>query len=107
MIDANVARLLGGYATQTLTDSERSALFEAALNDQELFNALQDEQALRDLLQDLDSRRAIQRALKQPIPQPRRAWFLPAWGWGMGGSALAAVALIYVFLLAKPGPRSA
>ncbi|MDQ6760425.1 MAG: hypothetical protein M3Z32_11270 [Acidobacteriota bacterium] len=102
MIDPNVARLLGGYATKTLTDSERSALFEAALSDQELFNALHDEQALQDLLQDTESRWAIQRALKEPVPQPRRAWLVPAWGWGLGGSALASVALIYGLLLVRP-----
>ena len=45
-------KLLGGYATGTLTEAERAALFTAALEDQELFNALADEETLRELLGD-------------------------------------------------------
>ncbi len=44
--------LLGGYATGTLTEAERSALFAAALSDQALFDALADEETLRELLAD-------------------------------------------------------
>ncbi len=40
MTQDEIRRLLGGYATNTLTDGERTALFEAALEDQELFDAL-------------------------------------------------------------------
>ena len=43
----HVRKLLGGYATGTLTPDEQQALFEAALNDQELFDALAGEEALR------------------------------------------------------------
>ena len=98
-MDANIERLLGGYATNTLTDSERHLLFEAALEDQELFNALQDEETLRDLLADVESRRAIQRALERPASQSsRRPWAMPLWGWGLAGSAVATAALIFAFL---------
>lgn len=45
-------RLLGGYATGTLSEAERKTLFAAALEDQELFDALADEEALRELLAD-------------------------------------------------------
>ena len=47
-----IRKLLGGYATGTLTPEEQQALFAAALEDQELFDALGREQALRDLLRD-------------------------------------------------------
>ena len=43
---------MGGYATGTLTDAEQEALFAAALEDQELFDALAREQSLRELLRD-------------------------------------------------------
>ena len=33
----DIEKLLGGYATGTLTGEERQALFEAALTDQALF----------------------------------------------------------------------
>ena len=50
MIPDDVRKLLGGYATGTLTDEERNLLFSAALEHQELFDALADEEALRELL---------------------------------------------------------
>ena len=46
-IKPDLEKLIGGYATNTLTESERKLLFEAALEDQELFDALQQEQALK------------------------------------------------------------
>ena len=46
------AKLLGGYATGTLSEAERRTLFAAALDRQELFDALMDEEALRELLAD-------------------------------------------------------
>src|SRR5438105_15014997 len=101
MMDAQMERLLGGYATNTLTDAERQALFEAALDDQELFNALQDEQALRDLLDDSASRRMIERAVNQPKPEPARGWFVRPWVWGLAGCAAAAGALVLVLIPQK------
>jgi len=52
MSPEDIKKLLGGYATDTLTTEERQALFAAALEDQELFDALAREQSLRDLLRD-------------------------------------------------------
>jgi len=70
-----IQKLLGGYATDTLSAAERSALFEAALEDQELFDALAKEQALRDVLQDASAREQLIAALG-PAREPfaRRAW---------------------------------
>ncbi len=70
-----IQNLLGGYATDTLSAAERSALFEAALEDQELFDALAKEQALRDVLQDASAREQLIAALG-PAREPfaRRAW---------------------------------
>src|SRR3954451_4133112 len=45
-------KLLGGYATGTLTDAEQEALFAAALYNQELFDSLAREQSLRETLRD-------------------------------------------------------
>ncbi len=58
-----IQKLLGGYATDTLSEEESRALFEAALNDQELFDALAKEQALREVLQDGSARRELIAAL--------------------------------------------
>ena len=50
MKDEDIQNLLGGFATDTLTDRERELLFTASLTNQELFNALADDQALREFL---------------------------------------------------------
>lgn len=42
--------LIGGYATGSLSEAEQKLLFEAALDDQELFDELAREQALKELL---------------------------------------------------------
>jgi len=94
MKNEEIRKLLGGYATNTLTESERGALFEAALEDQELFNALQDEQALKQLLADPASREAIQRALEEPIGKQLSAWWSRRWLWGGVAGAVAAAVLI-------------
>ena len=65
MNDADLKHLLGGYATNTLTPGERDRLFAAALEDQELFNALADEQALKEMLDDPESRGYLKEALAE------------------------------------------
>src|SRR5260370_39835877 len=59
MKDEDIQNLLGGFATETLTDRERELLFTAALKNQELFDALAAEQALQELLSDPASRRQL------------------------------------------------
>ena len=101
-----IERLLGGYATNTLTDGERKMLYEAALDDQELFNALEDEDALRDLLADSESRREIEAALRRPPPrQPGKSWFARPWTWGLAGSVAAACALVFVLTRPNEPPK--
>ena len=67
-----VQKLLGGYATGTLTAEEQQALFEAALEDQELFDTLAREQGLRDLLRDPPARAELLAALDERHERPRR-----------------------------------
>jgi hypothetical protein len=110
MPDSNLERLLGGYATGTLTEEERRALYQAALRDQMLFNALADEQALKELLDDPESRRRLLRALEPVVIHGRAAAAFPAWppreatGWRRcpmwawaGGLAVAVIAGIVVW----------
>jgi hypothetical protein len=94
-----VARLLGGYATNTLTADERQLLYQAALEDQELFNVLEDEQALRDLLADDRSRKEIGHALR-PVPAKPRRW----WIWGLATATVCA-AIIFGLVLNRPQPK--
>ena len=59
-------KLLGGYATGTLTPEEKDRLFAEALHDQELFEALHDEEGLRQVLEDPVARRQVLEATETP-----------------------------------------
>ena len=92
-----IRKLLGGYATGTLTEDERQALFAAALDDQRLFDAIADEEALRALLADPSYRRELAVALAD---EPSLAGKLAAWWRRPLPIALAgAVALMTVAIL--------
>jgi hypothetical protein len=74
----DVRKLLGGYATGTLTEEEKRELFEAALRDDVLFAVLSDEQALKDVLDDPAARaQALQAAdtHRFSIRAAFREWF--------------------------------
>jgi len=68
-------KLLGGHATGTLTEAERRTLYAAALAHQDLFDALADEEALRELLADPAARAQLLTALALPAA-PR---IVPFW----------------------------
>ena len=90
-------KLLGGYATNSLSDEERKALLAAALDDQELFDALEREQALKDVLDDRVARAEIRQALETPTVDMTR-WWTRRWAWGGASAAVAALALVAVYL---------
>jgi Carboxypeptidase regulatory-like domain len=74
----DIQKLLGGYATGTLTPEEQQALFEAALSDQELFDALAHEEALREVLSDPSARAQLLASMDDaPAPWYQR-WWRPA-----------------------------
>ena len=100
MTNEQARKLLGGYATNSLTEAERQALFEAALEDQELFDALQREEALKELLADPASRSQVQQALAQePASRPAAAW--SRW-WTLGGVAGAVAAAVLIIAVIRP-----
>ncbi len=73
-------QLLGGYATNTLTEEENQLLMEAALHDQSLFDALADEEALKALLADPNTRQRILTSLEESqkslcVARSRSSWF--------------------------------
>jgi hypothetical protein len=88
-----IQKLLGGYATGTLTGDEQQALFEAALEDQELFDALAHEQALRDLLRDPVAKATVLAELDGRAVPGWKAWLRRPW---VAGLAMAAVAVVAV-----------
>lgn len=93
-----IEMLLGGYATGTLTPEENQALMAAALHDQRLFDALMDEEALRDALSDAGTRAELLAALRPP--ERARAWWRAPWPWA--AAATAAVALLALILVRRP-----
>lgn len=101
MSGEDIRKLLGGYATDTLSADEQEALFEAALHDEKLFAALADEHALREMLSDPGNRAAVLRALE---PQTR------GWGWRwmvpMGIAVGLVVIMPVIFVFQRPAPRS-
>jgi hypothetical protein len=99
MSPEDIKKLLGGYATGTLTTEEQQALFAAALEDQELFDALAREQSLRDLLRDPAARAELLGTLDTPATRP--AGF---WQWlrrpmvaGLATAGVAAIAIVAVW----------
>ena len=104
--------LLGGYATGTLTQRELQYLMNAALEDQELFDELQDEVALKQALDAPGVRQRLLAKLDAEQTQPARAtaaeaetagksgWF--RWQWGAVGLAVTGLAVLTFLLLAPP-----
>lgn len=101
MGEHELEKLLGGFAADTLTAGEKLQLYKVALTDQQLFNALADEQALKELLTDPVVRRRLLQAL-QATREERTGgsrswldWFRRpsglAWAGGLAGAVLAVV----------------
>jgi hypothetical protein len=101
MSEHDFEKLLGGFAADTLTPEEKRSLYAAALQDQQLFNALADEQALKELLSNPDIRRRLLASLEQKRASSSSAspsWFewlrRPAGLAFAGGLTAAAIAVL-------------
>jgi hypothetical protein len=94
----DIHKLIGGYATGSLSEAERKALFEAALDDQDLFDELGREQTLKELL---DEPGAKQRLITGLAPRQDGAWFRRPWPWLSIAGALAFAAVIVSVLLVR------
>ena len=97
-------QILGGYATDTLTEEEKRQLFEAALHDQTLFDALADEEVLKALLADPEARQRILASLQRsgepqggaPSSSSGLSWFRQPSSLAWAGS-IAAMGLALIF----------
>lgn len=98
MSDHDLEKLLGGFSADTLTAEERQQLYAAALHDQRLFNALADEQALKELLTDPAVRRRLLQTLDQQGTPQSRSWLdrftSPAGLTWAGGVAIGIFAVV-------------
>jgi hypothetical protein len=96
---SDAKRLLGGYATDSLTEAERRELLQAAIEDQELFDALVREDGMRELLESPGARQAVLDALDRPTAWDRaRAWLQRPATVGDLAAVAAAVAIGLVAL---------
>ncbi|MEO5924806.1 MAG: hypothetical protein ABIR70_13370 [Bryobacteraceae bacterium] len=83
-------KLLSGYATGSLTELERQLLFDAALEDQDLYEELAAEQELKELI---ELPGAKQRLIAALGPEPEAVKTILWWPWAAGAIALASVTL--------------
>jgi hypothetical protein len=90
-----VRKLIGGYATGSLTDAERKLLFDAALEDQELFEELAREQELKEMLEEPGAKQRLIAALEEPN-RPARAWWARPWIWAAAATVAAGVVVTTV-----------
>jgi hypothetical protein len=91
----DIEKLLGGYATGSLTPEEREALFAAALEDQALFDELMREEALREALRDPAGRAELLGVLdRSATPWYRRLGWWPAAAAGVAFAGLTIAVLV-------------
>jgi Domain of unknown function (DUF4384) len=101
--------LLGGYATGTLTKTEREALMRAALDDPALFEELVEEEDWRAALGDADFRQGLRRRLHELAGEERTSWtdrFRVVFRLRWAISAASAVAALAVLILIRQGNLS-
>jgi hypothetical protein len=100
----DIQKLIGGYATGTLTPAEQDALFAAALEDQELFDTLAREQAVRDLLRDPAAKAEVLAALDTPERGGFWAWVRRPVVAGLAMAGVVCIAVIAVWQTAQVRP---
>jgi hypothetical protein len=103
----DIQKLLGGYATGTLTPEEQETLFAAALEDQELFDALGREQALRDLLRDPAAKVDLLAALERPVRGGFWTWLSRPLVVGVAAAGVAAIEVMALWTGTRLRPPAA
>jgi hypothetical protein len=96
----DIRKLIGAYATGTLTEAERKLLFDAALDDQELFDELTREHALKEILDEPGARDRLIAALDPPAAK-RLVW----WPWAAAGTAVAFAATVVAIVSLRTPAR--
>lgn len=100
-------RLLGEYSAGTLSEAEQRALYEAALQDQTVFDALADEQALKELLDDAEVRRRLLEALTAARSSWRErmaSWLRRPPVWATAGCAASLLIAVAVMVSGRKPP---
>jgi hypothetical protein len=100
-----IQKLMSGYATGSLTENERKQLFEAALEDQDLFDQLAHEQALKELIDQPGARDRLIAALAPAGPSTAiGAWKKPL-AWGLAAMFVVSMS-VAALMLTRSGIRT-
>lgn len=97
----HVKHLLGGYATGTLTPEERKALFDAALQNQDLFEALASEQSLKEALDQPTVRRELIEVLESRRSSGERLGAWMRWPYSLAAASALAVAALTAIAIVR------
>ena len=87
--------LFGEYATGNISQADKRRLMAAALDDQDLFNAIAEQEELSELTVTLPEYQLELLAAAAPLPPPRRN----PWPYLFTGAAALALAVTGVFFL--------
>jgi hypothetical protein len=95
MSDSEDPKLVAGYGTNTLNDAETARLWHAAAEDQSVFDAIMQEQDMRDLLDDYVCRKRVLDSLRRD----RAGWlarftFVRPSAWAFAGAMAATVLIV-------------
>jgi len=94
----DILDLIGRYATGSLSAEEQKRLFDAALDDQDLFDQLVREQDMKQMLDEPGVRDRMIRALEPPKRKT-------AWIYGVAATATLSIAIAVVLLRPAPKPQ--
>jgi hypothetical protein len=103
----DIRRLMGAYATGSLTDAERKALFEAALDDQDLFDELAREQAVKEVIAEPGVRDRLIAGLPRVDSQPvatAGGWKKPL-AWGLSAAFVLSMSIAAVVITRSTDTR--
>jgi hypothetical protein len=103
----DIRRLMGAYATGSLTDAERKALFEAALDDQDLFDEPAREQAVKDVIAEPGVRDRLIAGLPRVDSQPvatAGGWKKPL-AWGLSAAFVLSMSIAAVMITRSTDTR--
>jgi hypothetical protein len=101
-----IRRAIGSYATGSLTEGERKALYEAALEDQELFDELAGEHAFKQILEEPGAKTRLIAALSEPEPDGRSLPRARAWRWVTVAMVAASVVIAVLMGRARFLPKA-
>jgi hypothetical protein len=95
-------KLIGGWVAGTLTPEERAVLLDASMKNQALFDAMADEEGMRELLADPVVRRELAAVLAAKGAVQRAGWWQRLFKPGPMAAFSAGVLAVVAFVVIRP-----